>query len=322
MNYSDPALTLDLFKHLDRGGSIGPGYLGVIVSTLIYGITCTQSFQYFRNPKSRSDAWFVRLFVASIWLLDTVHQIMVTHAYYGYLVTNWGNLGGVVKLVWSLWAGLFVNCCVFMLIRCFFLWRIWILSHNRFIVTTLALVAFSRLVTSLVYSGIISRHGLISEAEAAPKTIGIGSMVLEVMTTVLYTSTLVFYLVRSRSGIAQSDSIMTRVITLVISTSMLSVFISIGQLVACIISTPTKLYLIFFEFILETVDANAALTSLNSREFLRGRCPSDGPTAYVLNSPPTRSNNTHNPHMNMHSTASYDDSMGISVTVDKSTFVV
>ena len=34
MNYSDPALTLDLFKHLDRGGSIGPGYLGVIVSTL------------------------------------------------------------------------------------------------------------------------------------------------------------------------------------------------------------------------------------------------------------------------------------------------
>ncbi|KAI0731035.1 hypothetical protein C8Q76DRAFT_793137 [Earliella scabrosa] len=255
----DP-IAAQVLANFDRS-TIGVGYLGVVFSTLIYGVTCIQAVQYFRSSRSSTDPWFLRTFVAAIWFLDSLHQAMVIHCYYEYLITSWGIPERLLFIVWSLTGSLFVNSCVFILIRCFFLRRIWLLSHNAFLTIALGVLALARFVMSLVYSGIVARYSLLIEANTESEIVGKYTMSLEVATNVMYTTTLVFYLVGRRGR--STESTITRIIALVVSTSMLSVFIAIGDLVAYTVA-PTKLYIIFFEFILETVDANAALTALAS----------------------------------------------------------
>ncbi|RDX44528.1 hypothetical protein OH76DRAFT_1486971 [Lentinus brumalis] len=60
----DP-LAPQILSNLDRDGTLGMGYLGAVVSSLIYGITCIQTFQYYRSPKGQGDPTYIRAFVGS-----------------------------------------------------------------------------------------------------------------------------------------------------------------------------------------------------------------------------------------------------------------
>ncbi|RDX51317.1 hypothetical protein OH76DRAFT_324658 [Lentinus brumalis] len=276
----DP-LAAEILDNLDRGGTIGVGYLGVVFSSLIYGITCIQTFQYFNSPKGRSDRAYLRVFVILVWILDTFHQALVIHSHYTYLVTGWGNVESLLFLVWTIPGSIMVNSCVFILVRAFFLRRIWLLSQSLIVTVGLGLLAIARFVFSFVYASQIASHHLIVQAETTSKTVGIYALAFEVATTVLYTATLVYYLYKGRSGIKKTDSIVAKVIKLIVSTSMLSAIVAIADLIAYTVR-PTKLYNLFFEFILETVDANAALTSLNLREFVSGAKSNAGGTSDTI----------------------------------------
>ena len=45
-----------------------------------------------RYQTYRADSWWLKLFVAVVWILDTVHQALNLAAGYAYLVTNFGNI--------------------------------------------------------------------------------------------------------------------------------------------------------------------------------------------------------------------------------------
>ncbi|RPD53748.1 hypothetical protein L227DRAFT_658045 [Lentinus tigrinus ALCF2SS1-6] len=201
------SLASQMLDGLDRNGTIGMGYLGVVVSSLIYGVTCVQSFHYYRSPKGQGDPMYLRLFVLVMWVFDTLHQVLVVYAFYHYLVTGYGLPATLIYLSWSIPASLVVNM------------------------------------------------------------MAICSLSLEVATTVSYTGTLIFYLNRGRSEIERSNNMVSKIVIMAISSSSLSAVVAIATLFAYTLA-PTKLYNLFFEFILETVDVNAVLTSLNSRESL------------------------------------------------------
>ncbi|KAI0718565.1 hypothetical protein C8T65DRAFT_827520 [Cerioporus squamosus] len=208
-----------LLGNLDRNGTLGMGYLGAVVSALIYGITCIQTFQYYRSPKSQGDPSYIRAFVLLLWVLDTVHQVFVVYAFYHYLVIGYGLPSTLIYLSWSIPASLVTNDIIFILIRCFFLMRVWLLSRNKPLVAILGLLALARFSVALYYSSQVS------------------------------------------------DNTVSKILLMVVGSSTLSAIIAIATLFAYTLA-PTKLYNLFFEFILETIDVNAVLTSLNSREFL------------------------------------------------------
>ncbi|KAI0634449.1 hypothetical protein C8Q77DRAFT_1209157 [Trametes polyzona] len=61
----------------------------------------------------------------------------------------------------------------------------------------------------------------------------------------------------------------SRLISIVISTSLLSTLVVVVNLIVYFV-TPTKLYVLFCNMLMGKMDVNAVLTSLNSREFVRG----------------------------------------------------
>ncbi|KAJ3836182.1 hypothetical protein F5878DRAFT_625847 [Lentinula raphanica] len=79
--------------------TIGAFLLGVIISTALYGASCIQACYYYMHQQ---DRWPLRVLVAILMILDTLHQIFITQSMYNYLVTNFGNLLHLEQVVWGM----------------------------------------------------------------------------------------------------------------------------------------------------------------------------------------------------------------------------
>ncbi|KAI0630553.1 hypothetical protein C8Q77DRAFT_1133824 [Trametes polyzona] len=53
-----------ILSQITLGPHIGVTYIGVAISSMVYGITCIQSFQYYRSRRSATDTLFLRITVS------------------------------------------------------------------------------------------------------------------------------------------------------------------------------------------------------------------------------------------------------------------
>ncbi|KAI0730573.1 hypothetical protein C8Q76DRAFT_715316 [Earliella scabrosa] len=308
----------DSNAQFDRDGTIGVGYLGVALASVSYGVTCIQTILYFHSERSRNDPWYIRAFVAALWILDSFREAVVIHSHYGYLITHWGDMEALQYLVWSIPASVFVNTTIFILVRCFFLRRIWLLSRNLPLTLALGSFAVTRWALTVVYFKQIVEHQNIHAAEMASTTMAIYLLSFEVATTALFTATLLFYLYRGRSGMQRSNSIVSRIARFFISTSMLSTMLAIANLVSAVVA-PTKQYKLFFDFLLETVDANVAIATLNLREVMSN---AGEPTTVHFNTFPLGTFQSSTDGRRDDGGDIQGTRSGVEVTVKKTTYVV
>lgn len=82
------------------GSTLGAGLIGLMLSSVLYGATLLQCFFYFTNYYN--DSLILKTTVVAVWLVDTVHMIIVTHILYYYLVVNYNNPDALNRVVWSL----------------------------------------------------------------------------------------------------------------------------------------------------------------------------------------------------------------------------
>ncbi|KAF5367211.1 hypothetical protein D9757_012212 [Collybiopsis confluens] len=63
--------------------------IGFTLATILYGITVIQTYLYYKSyPK---DQIWLKLFVAALWILDTLTTILVAHSIYTYTVLDFGD---------------------------------------------------------------------------------------------------------------------------------------------------------------------------------------------------------------------------------------
>ncbi|GJJ13350.1 hypothetical protein Clacol_007602 [Clathrus columnatus] len=74
--------------------TLGALLIGLIVSTALFGLTTLQTYLYFINYIK--DRLSLKFLVASLWILDFIHTILVTHASYHYLIVNFMNPLGLL----------------------------------------------------------------------------------------------------------------------------------------------------------------------------------------------------------------------------------
>ncbi|EIW59857.1 uncharacterized protein TRAVEDRAFT_47158 [Trametes versicolor FP-101664 SS1] len=59
-------MATSIFKEFTLGGTLGVTLLGACVSSMLYGVTCLQTFTYYRSKKAKND---------SCWLYIMTHGI-------------------------------------------------------------------------------------------------------------------------------------------------------------------------------------------------------------------------------------------------------
>ncbi|KAK0243652.1 hypothetical protein EDD85DRAFT_784203 [Armillaria nabsnona] len=100
------------------GNTFGALFVGATIAAILFGITNLQTLIYYKRYPN--DWSFYRYSVALLWVLDTVHLALSTHALYYYLIDMYGNLLGALignviclntqlQLVLKVWIVVFVQ---------------------------------------------------------------------------------------------------------------------------------------------------------------------------------------------------------------------
>ncbi|KAI1784178.1 hypothetical protein LXA43DRAFT_1101691 [Ganoderma leucocontextum] len=281
----------------DRFSTIGIGYLGVVVTSIIYGITCIQAFQYYRSPRSNRDSPSIKYLVAVLWALDSIQEAFAVHVFYFFLVDGFTNPASSEISIWSIPGGILLNAFVQLLVKTFYAVRIFKISRNYYVAATIGILNVTRfgkhwtsfwdhrltvimerksvinhpIVLNVYWPAFFfSRSSTLSRSDITFQLRYIGSigLGLEAATGILISASGVFELLKRRSDLrSRGNDIISRLVMLTIATGSLSALFVIADFVAYVIA-PTEFYVLFFNMLIAKLDINALLTSLNCRDFI------------------------------------------------------
>jgi len=239
----------------------------VVFAAVLYGASCVQLFYYYRHY-NRRDTWITKAVVGGSWVCDTIHQMLISHTVYTYLVTHFDDPVQLTHLVWSLIVEVLFNGFTALLVQGFFVVRIWALSNqNKTLTISVAVFIIAEFLSVILY---VSK-ALPMETFADLATIKALSMTVNALAAagdVLIAAILCIMLHSSRTGFKRSDTMINTLIIFCVNTGLLTSLCAIASLVAIVVSPNTFIYICFY-FLLGRLYCNSLLATLNARKAIR-----------------------------------------------------
>ncbi|KAJ7584711.1 hypothetical protein C8J56DRAFT_1054190 [Mycena floridula] len=252
-----------LFTGLNR---FGAAFIGVIVGACLHGVSCVQAWYYFTH---HHDRWPLRLLVAAVFIFDTIHQILISHCLYVYLVSNFSNPAGLGVIVWSLLVEVIFNGLTALLVQSFLTLRVWRIGNKNFwIVSVIFSIVLAEFCCVILYAGIAITQDQTFVELGKLKAISITVNGLAAAGDVIIAAALSFFLHTSRTGFRRSDTMINKLIVFAVNTGFLTSLCAIASLISIITAPNTFLYISFF-FIIGRLYSNSLLASLNARKMIR-----------------------------------------------------
>ncbi|KAF7356994.1 hypothetical protein MVEN_01036000 [Mycena venus] len=265
--------------------TLGVSFIGVVVAAGLHGVSCVQAWWYYTH---QNDRWPLKLLVGAVMLFDTVHQALISHTVYTYLITNYNNGTELGQIVWSLLVEVLFNGLTALLVQSFLTVRIWRLSNGNLWLTGIALLlVLGEFGCVLAYVAISLRLHTFAEL-AELKALSITVNALAAAGDFFIAAALTFLLHRSRTGFHRSDTMIRKLTIFAINTGAVTTFCAIGSLVSICVAGNTYIYILFFFCIgrkspfltifafllilpaLPGLYCNSLLATLNARKSIRG----------------------------------------------------
>ncbi|KIJ44847.1 hypothetical protein M422DRAFT_251833 [Sphaerobolus stellatus SS14] len=247
--------------------TLGSMEIGLVISSVLFGILICQSYAYYQRYSH--DPLLLRIFVATLVIIDGIHTAFIAHAVYHYTVINYAKPTALSFNEWSLTIQVPVTTLVGCLAQCFFAGRIYIVGRNIYatigvISTSLSAFAFSIVVAQKLFATkLTSRlHELIWAM--------ITSLALDAACDLMIVVTLCYYLNRRRSGFKSTETLINKLIMWTINTGLLTSVVAVVDLI-CVVSMQDNLVYAGVFFIVSKLYANSVLASLNLRGILKSK---------------------------------------------------
>ncbi|TFY70044.1 hypothetical protein EVG20_g2897 [Dentipellis fragilis] len=200
--------------------TMGATFVGVLVGAMLYGVSCLQTWHYYREYSH--DAFSIKLMVGTVWLCDTVHQILISHTMYTYVITNFANPAILGELVWSLIVEVLFNGFTAVLVQCFFTLRIYRLSNKNIPITAVVLLfVIGQFGVTMAYAA-KAIHMTTFAQLATLKGLSMSVNALTAASDVSIAVALCSMLHRSRTGFRASDSMINKLIIFTMNTGLLT----------------------------------------------------------------------------------------------------
>ncbi|KAJ7777374.1 hypothetical protein B0H16DRAFT_1505266 [Mycena metata] len=246
--------------------TLGVGFIGVVVAAGLHGVSCVQAWWYYTH---QNDRWPLKLLVAAVMTFDTVHQALISHTVYTYLITNYNNSTELADIVWSLLVEVLFNGLTALLVQSFLTVRIWRLSNGNKWLTGAALVLvigeFGCVLAYVVIS--LQLHTFVELAEL--KILSIMVNALAAAGDLFIALTLCGLLYRSRTGFHRSDTMIRKLSIFAFNTGAITTMCALASLISIIAAGNTFIYILFF-FCMGRLYCNSLLATLNARKMIRG----------------------------------------------------
>ncbi|KAI0773818.1 hypothetical protein C8Q74DRAFT_1200479 [Fomes fomentarius] len=232
---------------------MGALLIGVIISGMYYYYT-----------RYTSDAWHTKMLVTVVWATDSIHQALISHTIYWYLVKEYGNINALSLLNKTIVTEVLFNGFTGLFVQSFFAVRVYKLSQKK-------LYAF--LPVALLVAAEFGEFRLHTFIDLTTlRGLSISMNVFAAAADVLIAVILCTILHASRSDFSQSNTLINKLASTGSQTS------NCYSVCACIslitfFAIPNTFVYIGFYFMIGRLYSNSLMATLNARKSLR-----EGPT--------------------------------------------
>ncbi|KAK7012988.1 hypothetical protein R3P38DRAFT_2788966 [Favolaschia claudopus] len=270
--------------------TLGAWLIGLIVSSVLYGITCLQVYLYFTKSSSR-DRTILKAFVMGLFLLDTFHLSLVSHSMYSVVVTNFGDYVQLGIIPWSLLLQTAFGSFLSANVRLFYAWRIYIIS-NKFLLLPSVICSTRRKgespTNTYVETGLTIQTSFevkffkLADRLFVRSALGLG---FGAAADLLIAGTMLYYLSKNKTGFQKTNKAINMLVTYSLSTGALTCVFALGDVIAAA-AAPANLDQVPFFFILIRLHALSFMSILNSREHVREQLYAGGHAMVTIPSYP------------------------------------
>ncbi|KAJ7937381.1 hypothetical protein B0H13DRAFT_212079 [Mycena leptocephala] len=116
--------------------TMGASLLGCIFAAGLYGVSCVQTWYYF-NRYGGTDLWYIKTLVGVVFVCDSIHQALISHTVYWYVITNYSHPDALSNLVWSILLEVLFNGLIGLIVQSFLTMRVWRLSNRNIALTVI-----------------------------------------------------------------------------------------------------------------------------------------------------------------------------------------
>ncbi|KAI0668080.1 hypothetical protein C8Q78DRAFT_1081482 [Trametes maxima] len=271
---SSPKVAVNLpFGLPSMDSTLGAIYIGLVIGTMLFGLTIHQTYRYFRLYPN--DRFYIKALVIIIVALEAFHSALWVTVGYHYLITEALNISGLILGHWSvrmtvMETGFSVFAC-----QCFYACRVYLIGPRyRWLVVPAAVVlvvglgfAISAGVEAFIYAHYITDFKHVSWLVSAAYGFAVAA-------DVILTGALVFVLRKARTGSKRSDPILDVLTIYTINTGLLTSIVSIAVFVFALI-LPGNLIYAGISIVGAKLYANSVLAVLNSRKSIDNRFMDD-----------------------------------------------
>ncbi|KAJ7617241.1 hypothetical protein FB45DRAFT_223838 [Roridomyces roridus] len=258
--------------------SFGAGLIGTWIAMGLYGLTISQTLFYFSNYPN--DARHVKLLVSFLWILHTLHCVVICRLVYGYLILDAFNLELLTQNNWALGVSITLHLAVSSIVMVYLVVVIFKAASFRVKYLGWLFVALNG-ISIFVHAGFfieaIVQVFRIKELVNSPDlaTAVLSTAGTQVAADILIAGSLCIVL-RSHLNWSQfggTNSTIKSLMLCAISRGVVTATIALIELLALAIE-PGSMWYIGCEFAIVGLYINALMVSLNSRNRMRARVES------------------------------------------------
>ncbi|KAI6030335.1 hypothetical protein EDC04DRAFT_93574 [Pisolithus marmoratus] len=201
----------EIVESLTRGPLIG-----TLVGLVLYGVTFLQAFFYFQTYVD--DRMGLKLFVALLVILETVHAALSVLVIDYYLITHYGQAQVLLSATWVFAVMCIIAFLIDFVAYLFFTWRIWAFTKKMWIVIFMISIAVSRTTISIVTSVRSVLSATWNSDLSQSRRLLLAGDALFLAGDFFSACIMAYYLEKSRSGLGRTHTLINRVLIFVVAT--------------------------------------------------------------------------------------------------------
>lgn len=246
--------------------TLGPLEIGVLLSSVVFGVTCLQCHLYFVE-RSANDPPALKCLVAVLMALETIYTVSLYHILYFYSVQSFGDVEKFGVVLWSFVLQRFVSCFLCTITQCFFAIRVYYLNGHRLYTPILISITSMLNITSAISVTVIGAFlpkPFTQSRIVAFGRVGTFTTLIPLSGDVIITTSTVYHLQKTRIQTIGTDRAIYKLIMYTLNTGLLITLFALMSGISTFVQREMFTYAPF-DFVLSRLYACSLISVLNSR---------------------------------------------------------
>ncbi|TFK36145.1 hypothetical protein BDQ12DRAFT_654967 [Crucibulum laeve] len=244
---------------------IGSLLVGIFFNTFLYGLVCYQ-FIIYANTKHDDPLW-IRIIVWTLFTTDTGHSMVAMYNGYNMCVTNYGKPESFLHVSWTVPVLAIATAWAAILTQFFLGHRVYVFTRNKALVIFLGIASCAAFVCA-VYAGVLAILVKSTSEFGRLKPTVTAWLALQTMTDWIITITLSYVLLRSKTGIGRTNTVIHRLIRGAVQTGVFASVFALGDMFSFLLLQNTNFYAMF-AYPIGRIYTNTLMDTLNARPHIR-----------------------------------------------------